>query len=442
MIRDTYEMARLELAAAAELVEQQSEIGELQARLYGFTRVLYDNAITRAAWDAVVEERPVSADGVKSFLLSASLETRCKGFQELRARIQKLVTSALESGLPDESASLIRDAWAQRYQWGVDALPFEGLLSRLSDPAEHEDLPDDKHSQMLKLKDTADRITDALAGHDFLGDGPAQLRAFSDTFFGSLQTAFSQFGSLKPVVEAMSFHELNRRLFDFHSAMTDLMALRLSLPLERGHAALENDRKWIHSTVKRVTSVVTSRLSTGPLLSLVLDRLVQHLERFSKLSVVERLRAWQGRPEDALQEIVDRFVFSDGLYPITHCKAGQGNIDTFLEDDVLPLLERGGARPSVTLLLELKQLLTKDCGGSNERTDVTDTILRNTITSALAQAEEYRKGMAAKAGWQDAEVHVVVVYSGKSRYAVATNNVRLAYLGPTPPSKSKLLNLE
>jgi hypothetical protein len=98
-----------------------------------------------------------------------------------------------------------------------------------------------------------------------------------------------------------------------------------------------------------------------------MSRLIAYLERFARGDILERLQHRVGNnrnPEQIVQTEIDRFLLSEGLFPITHAVAGRGRLDTFIENSrqLLHDAERPG---NTAILIELNQALST---GSEEKT--------------------------------------------------------------------------
>jgi len=194
-------------------------------------------------------------------------------------------------------------------------------------------------------------------------------------------------------------------------------------PLKRGPIA-----RPLHS-VARLVARARARLATGVHRQYAVRRLVTFLERFERGALRQRIASGERGPEAVVQHTVDQFLFLEGLFPITHCVAGAGNLDTVYERQEILLDEAERTRQGA-VLLELKQCVKKP---------PTAEALAKKVAEAIEQAEHYRRHVAARPRWRDHEVYVIVVYAGDRRYRCERGDVELVYVGETPPSDGAVL---
>ena len=233
--------------------------------------------------------------------------------------------------------------------------------------------------------------------------------------------------------EVLSAHAATTRvmryvqLSDHHHTLAALKGLvsavdelRLNTPAVN-HAAFRDAEVSLPSLLprcERLVSAVRARLLEGPERSYAVDRLVLQLERFERVSLLKNMRA-ATRPEQPFQEAVDKFVFAEGFYPITHATAGRGRIDTLIE----AAEQAAGMR---SILLELKQAVKV----------ATPAAVRKAVKDGSAQVEDYSKSLRSHPRWAVHEVFCIIAYAGPRRFSVNHGDaqVRLVYLGDAPPS--------
>lgn len=189
----------------------------------------------------------------------------------------------------------------------------------------------------------------------------------------------------------------------------------------------------IRSRLEEVITFVVEQLSLGPIRRHALTRLRAYLERFGGAGLVKEIavacaRKKRRTPEDALQTAIDKFLFAEGFFPITHAVAGPGRIDTFFEAHRY-LFEDRAVEASLPILIELKQVLALSRNDS-----VTAAKLRAAIDAARTQAKQYASYLAANARWDAQDVFAVVCYNGAVRYTQPEDDVLLIYLGDALPS--------
>ena len=166
---------------------------------------------------------------------------------------------------------------------------------------------------------------------------------------------------------------------------------------------------------ERLVALVADRLSQSVVEQHALRRLRSYLAHFAKKRIAseweaERTGAPASKPrrqfEAIIQSHVDGFLFSDGLFPITHADATGGSIDTFVprSEHLFREAIETHQRP---VLIELKAIAWdgKDLKG----------VLKNAVTRALDQAETYATHLRASVAWRAHEVAVLVVYDGPTR---------------------------
>lgn len=177
----------------------------------------------------------------------------------------------------------------------------------------------------------------------------------------------------------------------------------------------------------RLISATVAQLALGPVRANAVRRLKTWIERWEKEAALAGIKQ---RREAALQEMVDKFLYAEGLYPITHAQAGVGRVDTFIAESS-PLFSEALGLGQPSILIELKQVT----GLSNSGV----TALRSKILEGLAQAKEYSVHLASNPEWANHDVFCVVAYDGPKRYQVDDARVTLLYLGDAVPSDGATL---
>ena len=172
--------------------------------------------------------------------------------------------------------------------------------------------------------------------------------------------------------------------------------------------------------VERFVAALVAMLREVPIRSHVLARLHVFLERFDRERLLSETATDRGKAELLLQRAVDQFVFSEGLYPITHCEASGGKIDTFVGNRA-ELFADLAERHEPAVLIELKQVLDRPRPGRSA--------IRRAVEVGLHQAQIYSTEMRSNAAWIDHHVATVVAYTGPTRYRTARDGVYLVYLG-------------
>lgn len=187
-------------------------------------------------------------------------------------------------------------------------------------------------------------------------------------------------------------------------------------------------------------------LATAPMVHQVMLRLCVFLETFDRERLVgemrkkgtaKKVKAPRGKRifqnEAALQRAVDSFLFSEGLFPLTHIHVSGGAVDTFFIEKLNPGLSETNRLGTPPGLIELKQTVNfRSIQPARRKTQ-----LLKAIKEARLQATTYRRHLDAQ--WASHRVYVVVAYNGETRYHLTTDKdeVLLVYLGDTPASGKK-----
>jgi hypothetical protein len=171
--------------------------------------------------------------------------------------------------------------------------------------------------------------------------------------------------------------------------------------------------------LERLVSAVSAQLLAGVERAFAIDRLVVWLERFERHDLLKAMLEGP-RAEHVLQRTVERYLYAEGLFPITEFSLGQGRPDALFE---LSPPEYAGMQ---CVLIELKQAVKKN---------VTAADVRDAVTQALAQLQQYSSSLHAPPEWGVHEFFCIVAYAGKDRYLLPSDSaVKLVYLGDTHPS--------
>jgi hypothetical protein len=182
--------------------------------------------------------------------------------------------------------------------------------------------------------------------------------------------------------------------------------------------AAERDAPELLPRLERLVSSVGAHLLAGVDRAFAIDRLIVSLEHFEREALLEAM-ADASRPEQVLQRAVDRFLFSEGVFPVTNASIGRGRPDTLFE---LSPTQHAGMQ---VVMLELKQVVT----------NVTAPAVRKAVDQALDQLQQYSSSLQAHPEWSAHEIVCLVVYAGKIRYRWSSNvAVKLVYIGDAPPS--------
>jgi hypothetical protein len=171
---------------------------------------------------------------------------------------------------------------------------------------------------------------------------------------------------------------------------------------------------------------VAAKLEEGVARLYALHRVRVLFEHFDRKMLRERLADAEGvghERERILQRAMDRFLFHDGYYPVTHTEASGGNLDTL----VLREAERSGLPP---LLIELKQVTA-----FAEPSKATRAGVEAAIAAARGQVERYRGHVATRPAWAGTIPVIVVVHTcAEDLSDIEGPGVVLIDLSAVPPS--------
>jgi hypothetical protein len=175
-------------------------------------------------------------------------------------------------------------------------------------------------------------------------------------------------------------------------------------------------------------------LDAQALPAVAISRMVAYFEHFDRGSLLQDA-AEAPRPEDVVQRAVDRFLFTEGLFPITHCGASGGSVDTLA--DLEPLVDAAERRRIPAVLVELKQLLQKGAATPND--------IVKKAEEARDQVETYARTLRARPSRTVLEPWGIVFYGGPKRYrrdpqwdddaTKGRANIELVYIGHARPSE-------
>jgi hypothetical protein len=180
----------------------------------------------------------------------------------------------------------------------------------------------------------------------------------------------------------------------------------------------------VSATVDRLLSAVQRRLAQGPIQAVIVERLRTRLQNWGRKQLLDEMLASK-TPEAVLQDRVDQFIFDQGLFPITHCPAAHGEVDTFV-GKVHSCFGEAKRNAALPLVLELKQVVR----------DTSRTSLLAAIEHATGQAQIYAQHLRSNPEWMDSQVFCVIAYAGPQRYALPSRqDVVLVYLGESVPSQ-------
>jgi hypothetical protein len=199
------------------------------------------------------------------------------------------------------------------------------------------------------------------------------------------------------------------------------------LPLELPHP-LRCLSSEVCQSIERLVDSVCVAMEGVAKPSIAIMRLIAYFEHFDHGALAEALAAAEGRREGVVQRAVDKFLYGEGVFPITHAAAAGGLTDTFVEDTAEPLLAKAARQRAQPILIELKQVF----GG--ERAEV-----RAALEQACNQAETYARTLRARDPRADLQTWALVFYGGMQRFLLPSGDQRyrhaeLVHVGSARPS--------
>ena len=168
--------------------------------------------------------------------------------------------------------------------------------------------------------------------------------------------------------------------------------------LEGGNARPYSDYIGIEQDLSYFIDSVAAKLDEGRSRMLSLHRLRVLFEHFDCVRIRQSLAESKAQRERLLQEEMDRFLFHEGFFPVTHSSVSRGNLDTL----VLEAVDGYGLPP---LLVELKQVTAFDDGG------VSRAAVQRAIEGGRGEVACYRNHVSTRPQWVDVLPVIVVVHT-------------------------------
>lgn len=421
---------RLELEALDDL-KPDSDPAKLVARMYAITRLLWHDPVVA----------PVASEVTNAFSgRHVDIRRQVWASDSVSKELAALAADHLEALLgdvsfdqPSEAVFAVAELRHTSKVEGKQYFPKE-LLRKIAEPGfvGQDDL-------LVAVDETVGRIGTFLANARTIIKNerlPAKANDVLQRLRQSVQETTSLTAKLTRYVEALCLRDSVAHLQAFDSWMTSLAAGQLAgadcrqIP----DIGLLRECTW---AIKQISSRVLHQLSAASGTFHALRRMKAYFEHFARAELIEHIRKGRKRREERIQEMLDRFLFNEGVFPITHCAASGGLLDTFIATEALPRLETAADNEIPAMLIELKQKVTIDA-----EKQPSESAIKNAVKDALGQASTYADHLAANPRWSNPHIYAVVFYSGKQRYHSTRNDVVLVYLGDkTPKFGSKPLEI-
>ena len=437
-MRPDYEAAAAELVRRWELVRACPPRAhgcaidvELVIRMSDVAELYNSNALVRRAAEAVLRSREVDVGAAERNIVQRAWQAISTSL----ARSDRLLDNAVKRGRDSSARSALRKAtqplrqqsilWAdERYRW-IDFLT-QVREARSPSPRRVHDL------EALVPLFRGLRSEVGMAVHLALGETQETQFLWQDEDyaafhqgldFDALEHAIRQARDALRLIADDGNLQAHKQLCHLHRCRQRIGSSKGRFPLPDTDAVVR--APLMRPQLDRFLSHVAARLRSGPVAHHALSRLKVWVEQFERAEIRSQMDKVLKKEEAVLQPAVDRFLFAEGYFPITHCEAAAGSLDTFLAGGAGGKFREASRGHHVPLLLELKQTL-----------DGTENALKAKVVEARDQAELYADHVRAELGWRDAETVAVVAYDRPERYYVPDDNIVLIYLGETKPSET------
>lgn len=257
------------------------------------------------------------------------------------------------------------------------------------------------------------------------------LKPFADPQLADVFDVFDEFESLgkdasplQEVDELMKLASVGRLATRFRD-----YAARWDERLTGRHPSGQLLSDGIEHDIPFFVETVVAKLEEGVVRLFALHRLRVLFEQFDCAVLRPKLQAAEASEkerEEILQDAMDRFLFHDGYFPVTHSSASRGFFDTL----VLENAEISGVPP---LLVELKQVTAFANPRKASRKAVTDA-----ISEARGEVERYHGHVATRPQWAGTMPVIVVVHTcAEDLSDLEAADVVLIDLSTATPSKKR-----
>jgi len=415
-------------------------VGHFSARLHDVTNLLFGNSLCAAALEEVTANctAPIAGAAYRRRLnesIAADVSIAARLLQELIPLARS--TNPAHQGYLDAANQWLSNEVA----FGAQPVQVQVVLSRLTQPS-FPDLTQSQLSSVSMLLMNGDNNVRTLKA--FAWPTPSEMDSVSQYETASrlaqrTLAAQPQFlGHLDELADAVSLTPIVDDLRALHQETADLLRGEAGpMTSEAGLARVWTGHRMRYiANVERLTALITARLSLGIVQQHALHRLRSYLTHFARERISAEWKAEQERADQArqqtnssrpnrqfeaiIQDHVDGFLFSEGLFPITHADATGGSIDSFVPTRQ-HLFHEAASTHQRAALLELKAV---SWDGGNLK-----SLLIAAIKRALDQAATYSQSLHANPAWRAHDVVALVVYDGPTRFKTDQSNVMLIYIG-------------
>jgi hypothetical protein len=211
-------------------------------------------------------------------------------------------------------------------------------------------------------------------------------------------------------------------------------ATRWDERLGSAHSSAKLLSDGIELDIPFFVELVAAQVEEGVIRIYALHRLRLLFEQFEYDVLRARLMAAEIAKEPReklLQDAMDRFLFQDGYFPVTHSSASRGSLDTLLLENA----DNAGVPP---ILIELKQVTS-----FAEPSEASRAAVVAAIASARGEVERYRGHVATRPQWSRTMPVIVVVHTCNEDLSdLEGDDVVLIDLSPVTPSKKRRRRVE
>ncbi|WNG29261.1 hypothetical protein F0U62_38685 [Cystobacter fuscus] len=433
MTLDIQEAAQT-LQKSLELLNEVKAVTAVQqaefiAQMYTTTHLLFSHPIIGAVTAEATAEFDQKHANALAMVWGAATEGR-RLASVLNERLKVLGSRVPQDAHPNAMAALT--SLTRRITLGSESVDVVQLFQRMSESAFIGDA-----TVLSATKDAIDSAKEFLANaKDWFGaeDVSAGFETMTilNEFQMQVQKTQHNAESLRAVVEAISLRNATARLKSFDQWVSSVVR---GLPPSNSTFEIPDKaalRSQLLLPLQVLAARVLEKLAAEAPVAHVLRRMKVHFEHFAREETVEEVKG-ASRIEDKLQLKMDRFLFDNGVFPITHINVARGFADT-LFSEVAPKIRVANENTIPPVLIELKQAMS-----FNIDVSIRDVDVRSKISEGRLQARTYADHIATNIKWSRPRVHVVVFYNGPQRYHVDADDILLVYLGERRPSEGSVV---
>ena len=293
------------------LTETRGGLHDQLARIGDLARLLSGDTLAARAADAVVAELPMDIIGITRSCYGWFVDRNLVRLKSLAMRAQPHLAK-----LPESLASEMR---IER-PWRNKLCTIENILADLR----HGESPGLGEHDGETIKFVIDCITGILGRQSDSAHTPAGVRTALDEHRREGKYVNDDLARVRSWMATARASDLSHTLGQLRNIATAFERLqKAEVHGDRATFAAaifltKRDVSALVPRVQRLVDATAARLSSGPIRAHVVARLKTMFERWERDRILREISP--GSTERELQREVDRFVFSEGLFPITHCE--------------------------------------------------------------------------------------------------------------------------